>query len=274
MTISTVISENDVTDNFPGLDILLSVEDHALARHFAAEQKSLAKGKRVYLNTLAVAALHTYLTWLNIESDLDSSYSLHPLQRCAFDRADLYIPDLGRLDCVIALPGEKIAASPLNSEDTIAQVLVQFSESLSSVRLIGYCLVIGEPEEEVLTDFDEGWFEIEQLPETLIRWQMGLDYLQSSNDERAKQIQNLVNENQLNWTSVLALCTSCLQEPYLLRSRLEDYQTANAIIKTGRTAPLTLSRGESIAKDQTLDDLETAMKDTLDLLNDFWRSLE
>jgi hypothetical protein len=263
-----------VTDNFPGLDILLSVEDHALARHFAAEQKSPAKGKRVYLNTLAVAALHTYLTWLNIESDLDSSYSLHPLQRSAFDRADLYIPDLGRLDCVITLPGETFAASPLASKDTIAQVLVQFSESLSSVRLVSYCLVIGEPEEEILTDFNEGWFEIEQLPETLILWQTGLDNLQSSNDERARRIQDLVNEGQLSWTAVLALSSSCWKEPYLLRSRLEDFQAVNTVTRMERPVASNLKRGEMISEDETLDQVENAMEGALDFLTDLWRSLE
>lgn len=273
MNTSTITPENDVMDNADGLDIPLSVEDHHLARQFAAEQKSPAKGKRVYLNTLAVAALHTYLTWLNIETDLESSYSCHPLQRAAFDRADLYIPDLGRLDCVVALPGESLAASPLASEDTIAQVLVQFSESLNAVRLVGYRLVIGEPEDEVFTDFDEGWFEIEQLPETLLLWQMGLDNLQSSDDERARRIQDLVNEKQLSWTAVLALGSACWEEPYLLRSELEK---VNTVARMERPLTSNLNRGEPVSEDEdeTLDQVENAMEGALDFLTDLWRSLE
>jgi hypothetical protein len=159
MSISTAIMDEAFSIIVP-----LKTEVHQIARQFAAEQNSFIKGKQVYLNTLAVVALHTYLGWLDLSSDLDASYSWHPLQRSAFDRADLYIPDIGRIDCVLALPGEKTAESPLASEDTIAQVLVQFEESLASVRLTGYCLVVGEPEEEVSTDPKQGWFEIEQLP--------------------------------------------------------------------------------------------------------------
>lgn len=265
---------DDLLDEYPGLNIPLSVGDHTFARRFATEQQGQIKRNRVYLNTLAVAALHTYLTWFNIETDLDSSYSWHPFQRCAFDRADLYIPDLGRLDCVVALPGEKLAASPLNSEDTIAQVLVQFSESLSSVRLIGYCLVIGEPEEEVLTNFDEGWFEIEQLPKTLILWQMGLNNLQSSDDERARRIEDLVSKDQLSWTAVLAIVSLCINERYLLRSRLEDFQAVNTVIRMERPVASNLKRGETISEDETLDQVENAMEGALDFLTDLWRSLE
>ena len=112
---------NPINDS-SSITIPLTVENHQLAKQFAGEQNSLAKGKRVYLNTLAVAALHTYLKWVDLPSDLDSSYSWHPLQRSIFDFADLYIPELGRIDCVVALPGEREAASPLASEDTIAQV--------------------------------------------------------------------------------------------------------------------------------------------------------
>ena len=210
-------------DELFSITVPLKPEVHQMARRFAAEQNGLIKGKRVYLNTLAVFALHTYLGWLDLSSDLDASYSWHPLQRSAFDRADLYIPDIGRIDCVLALPGEKTAESPLASEDTIAQVLVKFEESLASVRLTGYCLVVGEPEEEVSTDPKQGWFEIEQLPETLLRLQMAFDYLEMAEDEETQQLREEMAARELNWSGVMTILMVNWDKPILLRSKLRPF---------------------------------------------------
>lgn len=269
MSLSTLNLIND-----PYLTIPLSTEVHQLARQFASEQNSPAKGKRVYLNTLAVAALHTYLTWVDLPSDLESSYSWHPLQRSAFDCADLYIPALGRIDCVVALPGENQAASPLAWEDTIAQVLVQFQESLASVNLVGYNVVIGEPEVSVSTDTAEGWFPLEQLPETLLRWQMGLEVLQSSNNEQARQLEECVLKGTINWPGVITLLSSCWKEPYLLRSRLEHYLEASSVEAEERLAMVTLGANGIATENEQLNQLETVMEGALELLGDLWRSLE
>ena len=267
MTTSTLTLDNDVIDNRPGLDIPLSMEDHALARHFAGEQKSTTKGKRVYLNTLAVAALHTYLTWLNIETDLDSSYSWHPLQRSAFDRADLYIPDIGRIDCVLALPGATTAESPLASEDTIAQVLVQFEESLASVRLTGYCLVIGEPEEEVSTDLEQGWFEIEQLPETLLRLQMAFDYLEMAEDEETQRLREEMAARELNWSGVMTVLMANWDKLFLLRPQLLTFLESDSSSQDSVLVRLRSPQDE-LEEEGSLDRLETCLKNIRDAIED------
>ena len=61
--------------------VLLDREAHAIARRFAVKQATPQKGKQTYLNTLAVYAVHNYLKWLQIESDLSSSDSWHLLEQ-------------------------------------------------------------------------------------------------------------------------------------------------------------------------------------------------
>ena len=49
------------------LTVAIAKDSHRYAEIFAAEQATPQKGKRVYLNTLAVCAVATYLKWLSIK---------------------------------------------------------------------------------------------------------------------------------------------------------------------------------------------------------------
>jgi len=137
----------------PRLTIPISVKAHEVARKFATEQIDAHKGKRVYLNTLAVWAVHRYLKWLYIESDLKRSNSWNPVLRALFDVADLVLPELGRLECRPVLPGEKTIALPLQtSPDRIGYVPVQFGRQMNEVELLGFASVADVAEQqEVLT---------------------------------------------------------------------------------------------------------------------------
>lgn len=137
----------------PRLTIPISAKAHDVARKFASEQIDAHKGKRVYLNTLAVWAVHRYLKWLYIESDLKHSNSWNAVLRALFDVADLVLPGLGRLECRPVLPGEKTIALPLQSSpDRIGYVPVQFGKQLSEVELLGFASVADVAEQqEVLT---------------------------------------------------------------------------------------------------------------------------
>jgi hypothetical protein len=137
----------------PRLTIPISAKAHDVARKFASEQIDAHKGKRVYLNTLAVWAVHRYLKWLYIESDLKHSNSWNPVLRALFDVADLVLPGLGRLECRPVLPGEKTIALPLQtSPDRIGYVPVQFGKQLNEVELLGFASVADVAEQqEVLT---------------------------------------------------------------------------------------------------------------------------
>ncbi len=121
------------------LKVYLGGEAHRLAAQFAAQQATPQKGKQVYLNTLAVYAVRSYLKWLQIETSLGKSDSWHPGKRAVFDVADIALPDIGRLECRPVLPGKTVLDLPPEvTENRLGYVGVQFSENLSEVELLGY----------------------------------------------------------------------------------------------------------------------------------------
>ncbi|OCQ95497.1 hypothetical protein BCD67_09690 [Oscillatoriales cyanobacterium USR001] len=123
----------------PYLTVPLGGDAHSFARKFAAEQATTQKSKQVYLNTMAVYAVHSYLKWLGIESNLQESDSWHILLRSRWDVADLVIPGIGKLECRPVLPGQVNLTLPTEvREERIGYLAVQFNESLDSVQLLGF----------------------------------------------------------------------------------------------------------------------------------------
>ncbi|MGK7874827.1 MAG: DUF1822 family protein [Xenococcaceae cyanobacterium] len=128
---------------------------HDLAREFAKEQDTPEKREQVFLNTLAVMAVHTSLRWSEIETDLEQSDSWHPVKRALFNTADLILPEFGRLECIPVKPGEdRVKLPPDSSNDCIGYVAVQFEEQLSQVKLRGFLPLPGNlPTELPLNQF-------------------------------------------------------------------------------------------------------------------------
>ena len=113
-----------------------------LADDFAAEQLTVQKGRRVYLNTLAVYAVHCYLKWLQIPTNLEESESWNPILQSAYDVADLVIPNVGKLECrpifIDELQG--VINIPLEARDErIGCVAVLFRDTqLNEVEILGF----------------------------------------------------------------------------------------------------------------------------------------
>ncbi len=121
------------------ISIPLGQAVHDLARQFAAQQNTPRKGKQVYLNTLAVYAVHQYLKWLQIETDLAQGDSWNLELRSLLNTADLVIPNVGKIECRPVLPGETAFIIPAEvSVDRIGYVAVQIGETLSEVLLMGF----------------------------------------------------------------------------------------------------------------------------------------
>ncbi len=142
--------------NTPRLSVPLGSVAHKIAIGFAAEQITPQKSKKVYLNTLAVYAVHSYLKWFQIETDLSTSDSWHPSLRCLFDVADLVIPNIGKLECRRILPGQTRISLPTEvTLDRIGYVAVQFDKYLNQVQLVGFIRAIEQTdsEEVSITDF-------------------------------------------------------------------------------------------------------------------------
>lgn len=128
---------NSVEDS--AISVPLDYEAHQWAKQFAIRQINPYRRKRVYLNTLAVQAVHYYLRWLAIDTDLQQSECWDVSFTLISDVADLLIPNIGRLECRPILPGEtEIILPPEVIGDRIGYVAVQFSNDLTAVDLLGF----------------------------------------------------------------------------------------------------------------------------------------
>jgi hypothetical protein len=151
------------------ITVLLDKHAHRYARQFAAEQASVEKGKQVYLNTLAVCAVQTYLKWLSIPTALDRSDCWHPGLRAIFDVADLVLPQIGKLECRPIIAGDRVLVLPPEAIDNrIGYLAVQFHEELDRVELLGFLKpsAIGNPLEPMSLD---RLSDLEVLIETIDR---------------------------------------------------------------------------------------------------------
>jgi hypothetical protein len=207
--------------------ITVAIDSNArrYASLFAAEQVSIIKGKQVYLNTLAVCALHHYLHWLSIDSSLAQSDCWQPNLRSIFNLADLVLPNLGCLECRI-ITGEndtlEIVRSP--KDDCLGYAIVRLHKDLSNIDLLGF-VSVDRVTDEVVTINSNYWQSLDTLLETI---------------ERHRRVNNLkqwlVDRFQLEW-----------QQPELLLSNSGSYFRSLQDNKTVEEKQLRyISRGKTI----------------------------
>lgn len=125
----------------------LTLKAHQIANQFRQQQDNINKGKQVYLNTLAVQTVCSYLGWLGIETDLEASDSWNPAVQALTDTADLVIKGKGKLECRPVLPSEQTCQVPLEVLlDRIGYVAVQFNQELTEATLLGFAANVNLPE--------------------------------------------------------------------------------------------------------------------------------
>jgi hypothetical protein len=207
--------------DIPLITVPLGGEAHRLARQFAAEAMQLAAepvrhevGKRVYLNTLAVYAVHSYLTWQTYETDIHQGDSAHPVLRTRIDVADLVIPGLGKLECRPVWEGEMALALPTEAtEDRIGYVAVRFGERLDQGKLLGFAPAVdtsNPPNQLALADLQS----LDDLIDYLYRLELANDFLQGD-DPVAFQVREV-----LETTSMSEIVTQ-LERIYRIESKDE-----------------------------------------------------
>ena len=121
------------------LSVPLTLAAHHRAQLFYERHPDPHKAKQVYLNTLAVEAVQTYLGWLGIANDPQASDSWDPVIQTLADVADLVLPDQGKLECRPVLPGvETCYIPPETNADRLGYLPVLFDESLETATLLGF----------------------------------------------------------------------------------------------------------------------------------------
>ncbi|MGB7442740.1 MAG: DUF1822 family protein [Coleofasciculaceae cyanobacterium] len=110
-----------------------------LADQFCQNQSHLQKAEQVYLNTLAVSAVHNYLQHQGFETDLAASDSQDVVMQTFLNVADLQIKHCGKLECRPVLPEAKTVYIPEEVfSERIGYVAVQLDQSLQEATLLGF----------------------------------------------------------------------------------------------------------------------------------------
>ena len=119
--------------------VLLTLKARQIAAKFRHQQTDVKKAKQVYLNTLAVWAVDSYLKTLGIETDLEAGHSWDPVHQTLSDTAALAVKGLGMLECRPVLPDERNCWIPPEVwTHRVGYVAVQFDPDLTEAKLLGF----------------------------------------------------------------------------------------------------------------------------------------
>lgn len=244
----------------PLLTVPIELKAHEMARHLAASQSTVQKGKRVYLNALAVYAVHSYLKWLQIQTDLNHSDSFSSAKTVLANAADLVIPGIGSLECRPVLPGETIIFLPEEViENRIGYVGVQFSDRLDSVQLLGFAPTFDSsnpPQQIAVAEL----MPIDALIEQITRLEEAIAFLETD-DPVAVQVRSTIQ------TQSLSNIVAELERIYRTCDEYE-WRYAGGEMLAGSTPGGEFTRESADSADTDLEDLAEAL---LEKLAEIWR---
>jgi len=248
------------TAEIPLLTVPLELKAHEMARQLAAVQSTVQKGKRVYLNALAVYAVHSYLKWLQIETDLNYSDSFNPAKTALANVADLVIPGIGSLECRPVLPGDTTIFLPEEViENRIGYVGVQFSDRLDSVQLLGFAPTLDSsnpPQQIAVAEL----MPIDTLIEQISRLEEAIAFLETD-DPVAVQVRSTIQtQSQSNIVAQLERIYRTCDE--------YEWRYAGGEMLAGSTAGGEFTRESADSADTDLQDLAEAL---LEKLAEIWR---
>ncbi|MDB9514120.1 DUF1822 family protein [Kamptonema animale CS-326] len=244
----------------PLLTVPLELKAHELARQLAAVQSTAQKGKRVYLNALAVYAVHSYLKWLQIETDFNSSDSFNPAKTALANVADLLITGIGSLECRPVLPGETSIFLPEEViENRIGYVGVQFSDRLDSVQLLGFApsLDSSNPPQQIAV---AELMPIDALIEQITRLEEAIAFLETDDPVAVQVRDQIETQSRSNIVAQLERIYRTCEE--------YEWRYAAGEMLAGSTAGGEFTRESADSADTDLQDLAEAL---LEKLAEIWR---
>ncbi len=213
------------TSLHPSPTIWLEPDAHRYAAQFAAEQVTSQKGRQVYLNTLAVYAVRTYLNWLAVPTALHQSDCWQGGVRTLLDVADLVLPRVGKLECRPVLPGDGAIALPPAADDCLGYVGVGLSETLDQANLLGFIAA-----EAIAAGADT-------IPLSQLRsLEVLLHRLDQSQSDAVNLRQWLQQRFELTWQPPLQV----------LSTAFRSSARADGVLNTPENAGITVGRGKVI----------------------------
>ncbi len=157
------------------ITIPISEVDRQTAEKFSLQQGTKDKTKQVYLNTLSVLVVRRYLEILDFPTELEQSHSWNPVDRAFLNVADLYLPELGFLECRPMRQGEQNCYVPPEVwSDRIAYVVVGIDRTCQNGAIIGFLPTVDREVIELkeLQNIDEiiGYLHAYKPALKLIEW--------------------------------------------------------------------------------------------------------
>ena len=120
---------------------------HIQADKFHRYQSQGSKAKQVYLNTLAVTTINSYLNLIGWSTSLEHSDSWNPVAQTMMDIADLQIPSYGKLECRAVLAGQTtVTVPPEVWSERIGYVVIMLDESLKTGTVLGFVRQVNQTE--------------------------------------------------------------------------------------------------------------------------------
>ena len=120
---------------------------HLQADKFRRYQSQGSKAQQVYLNTLAVSTVNSYLNLMGWSTSLEHSDSWNPIAQVMMDVADLQIPGYGKLECRVVLSGDtKVTIPPEVWSERIGYVVVMLDKSLKIGTVLGFVRQVNQEE--------------------------------------------------------------------------------------------------------------------------------
>ncbi|MBW4598386.1 MAG: DUF1822 family protein [Calothrix sp. FI2-JRJ7] len=117
----------------------ISTVSRRLAEKWSRQQATAIKSQQVLLNTLSVSFVKFYLDCMGFETDLEASDSWNAPFQTLLDVADLYIQNIGNLECRPVLENAQFVHVPREVQSNrIGYVAVEISKSLDSAKLLGF----------------------------------------------------------------------------------------------------------------------------------------
>lgn len=193
----------DSMTKLPLLSVPLGTSAHQSAKSLAQQAMQVADdsqrfaiGRRVYLQSLAVQAVGSYLQWQGYELDWAASESQNPLLCGRWEVADIKVVGVGRLDCQTIAPGELLIPLPqADGEVSLGTVVVQLGEELTQAQLVGFASVANPLKPQTgmaVADLRS----LDDLIQYLHRLEQGLNLLQGT-DGMAQQVQQVWGDRDL-----------------------------------------------------------------------------
>ena len=119
--------------------IPIGINIHKQAEEFSLHQENFEKAKQVYLNTLTVWSVKTYINILGWQTNLENSDSWNPVLQSLMNVADLDIPSCGKLECIITESKTDWINVPAEVWlGRIAYIVVELNQSLREAKILGF----------------------------------------------------------------------------------------------------------------------------------------